>query len=162
MPLTLVTTPGDAAVNSYTDLASVQELAAYRGAPGAAFLELEDDQQIAAIASAAAEIDSFVVEEATLLGATEFPSDVVRANRELAIVRHASFADGATDDPLSPSVDRIKRDKTGPLETEYFAPATVDPAAVSSLPPVVQRLLKRWLYSSTATGYGTGTAIRGS
>ena len=166
MPLALITTPGDAAANAYTELVPVQELAAYRGAPGAAFLALDADQQTSAVASAAAEIDSFVVDDARLQSATTFPVDVVKANRELAIIRAAAFADGATADPMTPTLDRIKRDKTGPLETEFFAPPTVDAASVSALPPVVQRLLARWLYSTevatSVTGYGMGTAVRGS
>jgi hypothetical protein len=119
MPLTLVTDAGDAAVNAFADLVSVQALAAYRGASGTAFLDLSPDQQVSAIASAAAEIDSFVITSATLAGASSFPLDIVRANRELAIARASLFADGATADPLTPTVDRVKRDKTGPLETEY-------------------------------------------
>lgn len=162
MPLTLVTTPGLGA-NAYADRASVVALAAYRGAPGTAFLDLSNDQQVAAIASAAAEIDSFVIASATLAGATRFPNDLVRANQELAIVRAPLFADGATADPLVPAVSAVKRDKTGPLEVEYFEPATTDAASVKALPPVVQRYLTRWLQLPiTSVGYGRSTAVRGS
>ncbi|WP_353268009.1 hypothetical protein [Gemmatimonas sp.] len=162
MPLALVTTPGPTA-NAYADRASVVALASYRGTSGAAFLELSEDQQVSAIASAAAEVDSFVIASATLAGATAFPSDLVRANQELAIVRAPLFADGATADPLVPVVSALKRDKTGPLEQEFFEPATTDAASVKALPPVVQRYLTRWMQLPiTSVGYGRSTAVRGS
>jgi hypothetical protein len=161
MPLSLSTTPGVSA-NAYADLESVQALAAYRGASGVAFLELTADQQVQAIATAAAEIDSFVVPLATLAGAASFPLDLVKANQELAIVRAPAFADGATGDPTTPVIDRVKRDRTGELETEYFAPATMDPASIAAFPPVVQRLVARWQRLTVASNYGSSTAVRGA
>jgi hypothetical protein len=164
MALALVTTPGPTA-NAYAEQAVVVALAAYRGAPGRVFLDLSSDEQMAAIAAAAAELDSFVVPAATLAGATTFPPAMVRANEELAITRAPLFTETATADPLVPVTNTIKRDKTGPLETEYFAPPTVDPAAVQALPPIVQRLIDRWLkrpVPMAAAGYGSSTAVRGA
>ncbi|WP_353267474.1 hypothetical protein [Gemmatimonas sp.] len=162
MPLTLVTTPGPTA-NAYADRASVLALAPYRGAPGLAFLELTEDQQVSAIASAAAEIESFVVVGATLAQATAFPVELVRANQELAIARAPQFVDGATGDPLAPAISTIKRDKVGELEVEFFAPTTTDTASVKALPPVVQRYLTRFLQLPiTSVGYGSSIAVRGS
>jgi hypothetical protein len=163
MPLLLTTTPGSA--NAYADRLSVLAVAAYRGVSGSVFLDLTEDQQIAAIATTAAEIDSFVVSAASLAGASVFPPSMVRANQELAIARAAAFGDNATGDPLTPVVRTIKRDKTGPLETEFFAPTVTDPASVQALPPVVQRLIDPWLRRQIplpVPGYGQSVAVRGS
>lgn len=176
MPLTLVTDLGDAAANAYTDLASVRAVAAYRGAAGAAFNLLTDDQASSAIATMSADIDSsdWDGEKAddaqamawprtgTLHSGTGAPPEVVRATIEGSIAIGARFAPGYTADPLNPPADRLKRDKTGPLEVEFFQAPTVAATSADRLPPIVQRLIARYLRRENASAWGRGTVVRGS
>lgn len=182
MALTLVATPGAANANAYADVAAASAVAAYRvGGSAVTWLALTADQQIQTLVSAARDLDTsdFLGSRSTTTQAMEFPrngdttlpANLVRANIELAF----TYAADLTADALNvadPAGQGIKREKVGPLETEYRDPTiadgvagvvAVDPRGLNRFPPIVQRLLTSLVRSAAAAGWGNSAiAVRGS
>jgi hypothetical protein len=184
MPLTLVATPGAANANAYADVATASAVAAYRvGGDAVAWLALTADQKIQTLVTASRDEDTLPFKGAratstqalewprtgTAYDATTIPPPLVSSTIELAFSYAPAFAAGATIDPLNldTSDARIKRDKVGPLETEYFTPAGVpeqfgiEVTGLERFPAMVQRLLAPlvWLASPV---WGSGAVVRTS
>ena len=180
MPITLVTTVGDATSNSYATLAEANTRAELRAVSplAAAWLAntTNDERKKSALVSATMDIDSVLRSEAFLSGeplsdtqALFFPTDeypvayppnLVAATIELAF----TLLPTAASEPLDPVVNDKKRIKVDDVEVEYFAPAARDAvASVERWPATVQRLLAPWLQLLVTEGvWGTGEAIRTS
>lgn len=186
MPLTLVATPGASNANAYADQAAALAVASYRvGGSATAFVALGSDQQIQALVSAAKDLDTsdWIGARATTTQAMDWPRivsgydtstlppDLVRANIELAF----SYAADLTSDALNtadPVLAGIKREKVGPLETEYRDPTIaggvagvlpMDARGLSRFPPLVQRLLWSLVRSASTAGWGNSAiAVRSS
>jgi hypothetical protein len=180
MPLTLTATAGSASANSYADVSAATSAAAYRvGGEAAAWLSLSADQKIQTLVTATRAIDTvrFRGSRASTTQALEWPrtgtdyaadqlpTSLVMATIELAWSYASAFATGATDtDVLNPddSEARIKREKTGPLETEYFAaPAAPQDAygnvivGLERFPAIVQRLLAPLVWVASRSAWGS-------
>jgi hypothetical protein len=184
MALTLVATVGASNANSYATVAAGIAAAAYRvGGNAAAWVLLSTDQQIQTLVSATSAEDAlegvigFKGDRATSTQALEWPRTgtayvstvlpppLVSATIELAFSYAPAFAD-ATLDVLNPATNgNVKRDKVGPIEQEFFAPATVDvldpTAALAPFPTLVQRLLAG-LIRIPAVAWGSAVAVRSS
>lgn len=181
MPLELEATPGAEDANAYATVAEAEEYASYR-VGGAAFLALTDEKQIQALVTAAGDIDTletdpgFIGDRATDDQALawprtgtdydddELPSSLVKANIELAMSYAPAFASGSTTDVLATESGNgnIKREKVGPLETEYFAAGSGGATAFTRFPAVVQRLLYGLVLLPAESGWGSATVERGS
>lgn len=145
---------------------------------GAAFKALEGEDKDRAAATATADLDTVDwigerVDPDQLLAwprtGTDFDEDawpqrVIDAAIELMFSYVPAFATGATIDVLNPDAvePNIKREKVGPLDTEYFAPRTVDATALERFPAVVQRLLAPLVRTPDAAAWGTGASVRTS
>lgn len=180
MPLTLNATPGDADANAYATLADADALAEYRGALGAAFLALSDDQRITALVTTAADIDTigddFIGDRTDDVQAMEWPrsgtdyaedalpAKLVRANIEYAIISNAVFATGGSGELLSATIGNgnVKQKTVDVLTTEYFEPTAVDASSLERFPRVVQNLLRSLVYVADDTVWGSGEVVRGS
>lgn len=185
MALELVATPGAANANAYATVATARAAAAYRpGADALAWLDLDGDEQIQTLVTASRDIDTVLYwgDRATSTQALEFPRTgtdyavdalpppLVSATIELAFSYAPAFAAGATIDVLNPdtSAGRIKRDKVGPIETEFFAQPkapSVFGATVPGLerfPTIVQRLLAPLAWVAPLPGWGSATVTRSS
>lgn len=174
MALTLTATPGGSDSNAYVTVADAIEYAGYR-VGGAAFTGLTDDQKIQALVTAASDIDT-LEEDPGFVGdryaadqtlawprdVAELPANLVKANIELAISYATAFARGT--DVLNRQLGNgnIKRDKTGPLETEYFAVGPTSATAIERFPPVVQRLLAGLVLQPSDNAWGSAEVVRGS
>lgn len=184
MPLTLVATAGAANANAYATQAAALAAADYRiGPTGVAFKALTSDQQIQALVSAASDIDSlgdarvdgwivdFLGERATdtqsmewpradtgVFDDNELPSDLVKANIELAFTYAPLFAAGTTD-PLNAdtSLARVKEKTVDVLTTIWFEPGPTA-QALERFPAMVQRLLSS-LLDFTLIGGEWGSAV---
>jgi hypothetical protein len=175
----------DTSATTYADVATASAVATDRVGVGA-WTALTDPQKTATLTTASRAIDAacattFEGEIAsdtqklewprtgTEYGTDRWPQYLVDATIELAF----TYADDITagTDPVSPDLTdaNIKRDKTGPLETEYFAPQPVvvknDNTAdvLAAFPLVVQQLLLPLLnVPVTGVTWGTGNAARNS
>ncbi len=180
MALELEVTPGADDANSYLSLAAAQALGAYRVGASGWLEDLDADQQMATLATATAAIDAL---EPILDGdksdedqALEFPRDgdstipkkIERATAMLAFSYASAFAeDGSQSDPLAPTRNDVKKEKVGPLETEYFdrATATENTTATSLLatfPAEVQQLLAGFISIPSESSWGSACVVRGS
>lgn len=172
MAIALIVTAGAADANAYVDLVTVQTVAAYRGAPGVAFLGLAEDQQIQAIATTALSLDALCFAGSLSSdtqamafprdGNTTIPSAIVRANTEEAISKAASFLDGVSSNVLAPDTQAIKRVKAGPVEVEFQPAAVLTAESLSTFALITQRLLAPLLCRPAAAGWGVGVVTRGS
>jgi hypothetical protein len=179
VPLTLVATAGDPDANAYIDVDDADELASYRVGVSARWDLLTDDQKTQALVTAASEIDTleampgFLGDRATADQPLAFPrtdlssaipAKVAKANAELAFSYMGAFATGSTVDPLAATLGNgnIKRDKVGPIETEYFAPGSVEATAFERLPAVLQRLLYEFVNHNLNTDWGSAVVERTS
>lgn len=173
MPLTLDATVGSENANSYATVTEAVAHAEYR-VGGAAFIALDEEQQIQALVTATSEIDALeyepglVGERYTEDQALAFPRDtgdvprrIKKATIELAMSYAPAFAAGT--DPLNADVSNgnIKREKVGPLETEFFAAFTTPASAIERFPASVQRWLAEFVVTTT-TGWGSASVGRGS
>jgi hypothetical protein len=177
MPLTLNADVGDPSANAYPTVAEAEEYASYR-VGGAAFIALTGDQKIQALVTATSDIDTLEDDPGFLDdrdddeqalafprgGTGELPRNLVNATIELAMSYAPAFAAGSTTDVLATSSGNgnIKRDKTGPLETEYFEPGTTAATAFERFPAVVQRLLFALVVQTPQNAWGSATVSRGS
>lgn len=190
--LTLNAAVGSPTANAYATVAAAILVASYQ-IGGADFVALTSDQQIQALVTAARDIDSiesvspgfvggFLGDRATStqsmawprtgtpFDSASLPATLVAANIELAITYAPQFADGGSGDVLNadPQAINIKREKTGPLETEYFAPQFIAPqataaTAIQRFPTMVQRLLVPLVVvASSFWRAGSGVVTRGS
>jgi len=186
----LISTPGAADANAYADLATAVSYLQYR-VGAAAWAGYSGELQAQALVSATRDIDTlemrgaadtqvmafprFVGTRATETQAlawprvsagypsTALPDRLVEATIELAYIYAQQMTADATLDVLNPdpSLRNIKREKVGPLETEYFTALAVDATAPDRLPPIVQRLLTPLLRAWVGV-WGSGVATRGS
>ena len=180
MPLTLVATAGDPSANAYVDVSQADAWAALR-VGGSAWLALTPDQKVQALVTASQDLDA--LESAvgfcgvrasdtqalawprtgTDYADDEIPVPLQRATIELAMSYAPVIAGTAAGDVLSPATNgNVKREKAGPVETEYFASGETGSATLSTYPLIVQRYLVALVCTPTVSGYGTGTAIRSS
>lgn len=143
MALELIATPAAPDANAYLTQAQADALALYR-IGGAAWDDLTSDEQIQALVTATASIDTLepqwwctarsTSEQALAWprgGAMTLPDSLVRATFELAFSYIPAFTSGT--DVLNPDLraGNIKRKKIDVLETEYFAPGA-DPSGASA------------------------------
>lgn len=177
MPLVLNTTVGDPAANGYASVADADQTAAYRlSGPAVGWADLESAQKIQALVTATADLDTndFASEPLTAEQALQFPRvawpsippAIRQATIELAFVYAAQAVADSTVDVLNAATNgNIKREKVGPLETEYFAPTSDVSAGLARYPAIVQRLLTRYLRvdaAEAAGAWGSGIAVRTS
>lgn len=176
MPLTLVATVGDPDANAYITVADAEEYASYR-VGAVAWEALTSNQKIQTLVTAATEIDTlegdpgFLYDRASTTQALAFPRTdsplslpaiLVKANAELAFKYATAFATGA--DPLG-SISgngNIKREKVGPIETEYFAAGSTAATTFERFPAVVQRLLYSLVNIPLPSGWGSALVERGT
>lgn len=182
MPLELEATPGADDANAYVTVDDAEAYASYR-VGSAAFLALTDDQKIQALVTATRDIDTleddpgFVGERASedqalawprtgtdTAASDELPRSLVNATIELAMSYAPAFESGSTLDVLNADTGNgnIKREKTGPLETEFFAAGSVSATAFARFPAVVQRLLSAVVLLPDTSTWGAATVSRGS
>lgn len=183
MALDLIATPAAPDANAYCDEATASALAAYR-IGGASWSDLSSDEQIQALVTATAAIDTlepqFCDARSTSTqslafprgGAMTLPDTLVRATFELAFSYVPAFAPGSSIDVLNPDLRaaNIKRKKVDVLETEWFAPggdASGASAATSveRFPPAVQGFLAPLICNGTgadADAWGIGLVERAS
>lgn len=181
MPLALVATPGAANANSYATVVEADAYASYR-VGGAAWATLTPDQKIQALVTATGDIDTLEDDPGFLGERTdgvqalawprtgtdydddELPGTLVFATIELAMSYVPAFAAGSTTDVLAAGSGNgnIKREKVGPLETEYFAAGSTAATAFSRFPSVVQRLLFAVVRLPPESAWGSATVSRSS
>lgn len=171
--------PADVDATVYADADAIDAIAEFR-VGGEAWTDLDDAQkdQITNVVTQAFDSLDFKGEMTSAdqnlewpRTGTEYSDDawphrLVRAAIEYAIILAPTVAEGT--DPLNPvdtSNGNIKREKVGPLETEYFgATATTsdtdDPLA--EFPAIVQRLLAPLIRSSLSLAWGSASVIRAS
>lgn len=185
MALTLVATPGAANANAYTDVAAVDAAATYRSGPSAvAWLALTPDQKIQQLVAVTRDLDTsdFLGARATVTQALEWPrtgtdydSAALPARLVMATIEQSiQNAVDLTADPLNvldPLAAGIKRERVGPLETEYRDPtiqggtagvAAFDPRGLARFAPIVQRLLTPLVRSLVGSSWGSADVVRGS
>jgi hypothetical protein len=166
----------DVSATTYADVATADTVAATR-VGGAAWLNLSDDDKLAALTTATRDVDTldWIGDRATDAQELEWPrtgtsysDDAWPTRLVLAVVELAfSYAAAITagTDPLAvdSSAGNIKREKVGPLETEYFGASTasVDVTTASRFPPIVQNLLAPLIRSMTAQ-WGSALVQRAS
>lgn len=178
MPLTLDATPGVAQSNAYADVTQADAWALLR-VGGSAWAALTADQKVQALVTATQDLDAlesaigFCGDRASDTQALAWPrtgtdfSDAVipapleRATIELAMSYEPAFT--TTSDVLNPSTNgNIKREKVGPIETEFFGPGESS-TVLSAYPLIVQRYLAALLCApANEARWGTGVAIRTS
>lgn len=172
---TLVADPGDPSANTYADASAADAYLAYR-VGASAWAGYSADLKAQALVSATRDIDTldFIGERATDDQALEWPRTgtdyaddalpqrLVDATIELAFSYAQQVTADATSDVLNPVPDNIKREKTGPLETEYFAPTAPEATALERLPAIVQRLLAPLLRTPVVGQWGSALVLRGS
>lgn len=171
--------PADLAATVYADVDAIDAVADLR-VGGAAWLALDATQKEQVASAVTQTFDSldFLGEmtdpdqnlewprTGTDYSSDAWPSRLVNAAIEYAILLAPSVAAGT--DPLNPvdtSSGVIKREKVGPLETEYFessATASSDAFTLDAFPPIVQRLLAPLLQAATSSAWGSATVTRGS
>ncbi len=171
-------TPADLSATVYASADAISDTAELR-VGGAAWLALSSSQKDAIAAVVTQTFDSldFCGEAAsttqllewprtgTDYSTTSWPVRLVNAAKEYAIILAASVGSGT--DPLnslSSTSGNIKREKVGPLETEYFAAtsAATDAFSLEVFPAIVHRLLSPLVCSTITTAWGSGIAVRGS
>lgn len=178
MPITLTTTVGDPAANSYADVAQADARALLRAvSPLAAAWTASTDieRKKSALISATMDEDS-VFESGLYLSGTPstdtqalffptvdypaaYPQNLVDATIELAF----TLLPTAASEPLEPVVNDKKRIKADDVDIEYFAPESPGATSVERWPFLVQRLLAPFLEVLVTAGlWGTGEAIRTS
>lgn len=185
MPLVLVATAGAANANAYSDVAGADAVALYRSGPApVAWLALTNDQKIQQLVGVTRDLDTsdFLGARATATQALEWPRTgtdydstilpprLVMATIEQAILNAADL----TADPLNvldPLAAGIKRERVGPLETEYRDPTiqggtagvtAFDPRGLARFAPIVQRLLTPLVRSLVGSSWGSAEVVRGS
>lgn len=178
MPLTLIADPGAPDANAYADVAQADAWAALR-VGGGAWLALTADQKIQALVTATQDLDAlesaigFCGDRASTTQALAFPrtgtdyddatipTALARATIELAMSYAPAFT--TASDVLNPATNgNIKREKVGPLETEFFGPGDSS-TVLSAYPLIVQRYLAALLCApANEARWGTGVAIRTS
>lgn len=172
--MSLDTTPSGSAANSYSSVAAALVRAAL-DVRSATFVALDDETlQEPYLAMATVEIDAALLETGSLIGdkadadqALELPRDsdttidvrAVLATQLLAFYLAERASLGEIGTPIANN-GNVKRDKTGPLETEYFAPS-VTSTAFDALPSYVRALLTP-LLASTRAVWGSAVVTRGS
>lgn len=175
----LVADPGAEDANTYADLEDALSYLEFRVGAGAwSNDEIDDDVKAQALVTATRELDTldWRGERATATQALqwprvgvsnvdddEVPAAIRYATIELAFVYATQQTADATLDPVNPVASNLKRVQVGPIEREFFAPATTSAAIdVERLPGVVQRLVAPFLRTVIAERWGTGVVIRGS
>lgn len=93
-----------------------------------------------------------------------WPQRLVDATIALAFEYAPAFASGSTTNLLAPdpAEPNIKREKVGPIETEYFASRSVEATGLERFPPVVQRLLRPLVSVVEENAWGSASVVRGS
>lgn len=165
----------DPAAFAYATIADAQSAADRRGG-GVAFFALASDalrDQKLAQASLDLDTSDWIGERAstdqelawprtdTSYSDDAWPGVLVDATIELAFANAQKEADDAGTDVLNPPLNNIKREKVGPIETEYFAAARTEATDVARWPTIVQALIAPLLRVASAT-WGSATALRGS
>lgn len=183
MPLQV---PADPAAVAYATVDAADAKAELR-VGGLAWLALSDDQKDQALATGASDIDSleepspgfvggFIGDRATDTqtlawprSGTKYASDswpqlLVDANIELAFTYAPAFAAPTDVVNANPQAGNVKREKVGPLETEYFAATTESETSLKAFPTIVQRLLASLVRVAVAGQWlsGSGVVVRGS
>jgi hypothetical protein len=171
--------PADLEATVYADADAADDVAELR-VGGASWLALTQDQKDQAAATATRDIDSIgdsfvgvIADDDQLLEwprtGTDYSSDawpqrLVDAAIELMFSYVPAFATGASIDVLNPdpNASNIKREKIGPIETEYFAARTVEATALERFPAVVQRLLAGLVRTSNTSAWGSASVSRAS
>lgn len=178
--------PADLTATTYAD-ADAADAAAELRVGGSAWLALTGDQKDAALATASRDIDSmeevapsfvggFIGERSnanqplawprtgTEYSSTAWPQRLVDATIELAFTYAPAFAAGATIDVLNADAGNgnIKREKIGPVETEFFTARATAATAIERFPWMVQRLLAPLIRVARADTWGSGTVTRAS
>jgi hypothetical protein len=176
-------TTADSAATTYATVALAQARAELRGgAVAAAVRALSDDDILAGLTSRSIDIDTldWIGARATAEQELEWPrtdtdySETAWPTRLVNAVIEQFFVDAvagnvgadATTDPLTPDVaaSNVKREKVGPIETEYFTPtvATDQITSVARFAPIVQSLLAPLIRSTSEGEWGTSIATRRS
>lgn len=172
--MALVTTPGADNATSYADVASALARAAL-DVRGTTFAGLETDgEREPLLAMATLDIDAALLASGRQRGCKYRETQALEQPRETGILATTlviatqllafHLADrqslGEIGTPVA-DTRHIRRDKTGPLETEYFAPTTLARDAFEALPAHVQAYLTPLLMPAGAS-WGTGTVARGA
>jgi len=170
--------PADTAATEYASIADLDAAAEARGL--SAWDGLGDEQKTAASVAMMLDLETldYIGERASDDQELEWPrtgtdySDdawpwrLVQAFIEGTFALGAKLAADPTADPLSAASAQpetnIKRDKTGPLEIEYFAPVVKAPdmATLDRFPAIVQNLLRPLIRVAVVANYGSGKAVR--
>jgi hypothetical protein len=91
-----------------------------------------------------------------------WPSILVEATILLAWYNAKQLETNPDADIGNPETSVIKREKVGPIETEYFAPSTTVSDQLSRFPAHVRALIRPLVYVAAAAGYGSAIVTRGS
>jgi hypothetical protein len=173
VPFALTADPEAIAYPSVADAESADEI---RGG-GTAFLALDDEVQAQLLASASLDLDTsdWKGDRATTTQELEWPrtgtiySDdawpgvLIQATIALAFANAITLTADAAADLLNPALNNIKREKTGPLEVEFFSPVSTDATDVSRWPTIVQALIARLIRAESVSEWGlSARTVRGS
>lgn len=168
--------PADTSALSYATTSDAEIAAEVRiGSDAFAAIANEDTRQ-KYLNSASLELDTidWIGERATAeqelewprtgtpYSATAWPSILVQATILLAWYNATRLAADPETDVANPDTAVIKREKVGPIETEFFAPSTTVSDQLSRFPANVRALLRPLVYAAPAAGYGSSTARRSS
>lgn len=160
MTLELITTSGAEDANAYSALAVALNVAATRGNQGKLFVDtLSEQQQFAAIITWAQKIDALDFDSARLNGETQamkfprlkwpvIPRDIINANALAAVLGAAAFTDAATVVDYAPELDangNVKKEKIGPIETEFVKATDAGSYSLFGFPDEVAKMLKPYL-----------------
>jgi hypothetical protein len=175
MALELVATAGADDANAYATVEEADAYAAYRFG-GTAFTDLDADEKIQALVTAARDIDTlesdpgliddrYFTDQALAFprGSADLPAGIITANIELAISYAAAVASGSAD-VLNADVGNANQKKVvvGPIEVEYFSAASSDASTLTRFPAFVQRLLVPFVVQPSTVTWGSAEVTRGS
>ncbi len=178
-----IETTADLAATTYATVDDVKAAAEIRRGPVLAAIEaLSDDDILGGLTARTIDFDTldWDGERASDDQALEWPrtdtdySDDAWPTRLVTALIEQVFADAVAgtlgDDAeadalaIDAAAGNIKREKTGPIETEYFAP-TLATDAVTSLErfaPIVQNLLRPLIATPSSSEWGSSTVTRSS
>lgn len=91
-----------------------------------------------------------------------WPNRLRQAAIEYAIILAPSVKAGT--DPLNAlsTSGNVKREKVGPLETEYFEATATDAFSLDVFPAIVQRLLSPLVRATSVSSWGSASVVRAS
>lgn len=172
----------DLEATTYADVAAADAAAEFQpAAVKAAWNALDDDEKLAGLTARTMDIDTldWIGDRASDDQALEWPrtdtdySVDAWPTRLVNAVIQQTFADalsgtigtGATANPVNPETTaNIKREKVGPIETEWFGPTATatNIGAFERFAPIVQNLLRPLIAIADESAWGIGVAVRSS